>query len=186
MHPRLAELFEYMDAERRELRVTLDGVPERERAVRPADDRWSVRDIMEHLVIVERRVSVVVAKAVAEAKEGGLEAERDDSPVLSASARATYLDRSRKISASPRIHPTGSGDVEALWGALEEARAALKAGASSGDGLALGAVTQPHPVFGPLSIYQWLEFIAGHEARHADQMREVAAQLRGRPIETTA
>ena len=186
MHPRLTELFAYMDAERRALREALDGVAEHERNARPAADRWSVRDIVEHLLIVERRVVGVLATAIAQAKDAGLEAERDDSSVLSAAERAAYIDRSRRISAPPRIHPTGGDDVEVLWRSLEEARASLKAAALTGDGLALGAVTQPHPVFGPLSVYQWLAFMAGHEARHAAQMREVVAHLRSGPLEASA
>lgn len=186
LHPRLSELFDNLDAERRALRETLDGVPEKERNARPSPDRWSVRDILEHLVIVERRIASSIATAIAQAKEAGLEAERDDSPVLSGAERATYLDRSRKLSAPPRIHPSGGDDVEALWASLEEARGSLKAAALTGDGLALGAVTQPHPFFGTLNVYQWLTFVAGHEARHAAQMREVVAQLRNGPLEARA
>jgi hypothetical protein len=33
---------------------------------------------------------------------------------------------------------------------------------------------QPHPVFGPMNLHGWIEFVAGHEARHAAQIREVA------------
>ncbi len=186
MHPRLTELFAYMDAERRALRETLDAVPEHERSARPAADRWSVRDILEHLLIVESRVAGAVATAIAQAKEAGLEPERDESSVLSAAERGRYLDRSRKLSAPARIHPSGADDVEALRGSLEAARASLKAAALTGDGLALGAVTQPHPVFGALTIYQWLAFMAGHEARHTAQMREVVAQLREGPLEASA
>ena len=186
MHPRLAELFEYLDAERRALREVLDGVSEEERNARPGPDRWSVRDIMEHLVLVARRIASSVGTAIAQAREAGLEAERDDSSVLDAAERTRYLDRSHKLSAPPRIHPSGGDDVETLWASLGEVRGSLKQAALAGDGLALGTVTQPHPFFGALNVYQWLAFVAGHEARHADQMREVVAQLRARGLEARA
>jgi len=178
VHPRLAELFSYLDTERRALRQTLDAIPEHDRNARPATDRWSVRDILEHLVNVERRVVAAVASAIAQAKDAGLEPEQERSSVVNDADRAKYLDRSRKLSAPPRTHPASSDDAEVLWTALEEVRASLKAAALTGDGLALGRVTQPHPFFGPLSVYEWLALMAGHEARHADQMREVAALVK--------
>ena len=48
-----------------------------------------------------------------------------------------------------------------------------------GDGLALSQVEHPHPIFGPLNLYQWVAFVGAHEARHAAQIREVGAQLAG-------
>ena len=45
------------------------------------------------------------------------------------------------------------------------------------DGLALGAVTAEHRFFGVLTVYQWVELVAAHECRHADQIREIGAAL---------
>ncbi len=41
------------------------------------------------------------------------------------------------------------------------------------DGLALGNFSYPHPMFGPLDLYQWLVFVGLHESRHACQIREL-------------
>ena len=49
------------------------------------------------------------------------------------------------------------------------------------DGLELSAVTLPHPIFGPLTFYQWIVFLAGHEGRHALQIREVGRVLSAQP-----
>jgi hypothetical protein len=61
---------------------------------------------------------------------------------------------------------------------LEQTRAALRAAALAGDGLALGEVIQPHLVLGPINLYQWLLFVGGHEVRHTAQVREIAAALK--------
>lgn len=55
---------------------------------------------------------------------------------------------------------------------LDDSRAVLAA-----DGLALGAVTAEHRFFGVLTVYQWVELVAAHERRHADQIREIGAAL---------
>ena len=38
---------------------------------------------------------------------------------------------------------------------------------------------QEHHVFGELDLYQWVLFAGFHERRHTEQLREVAAALRG-------
>jgi len=41
----------------------------------------------------------------------------------------------------------------------------------------LSEVVQPHPVLGPINLYQWALFVGSHETRHTGQVREIAAQL---------
>ena len=45
--------------------------------------------------------------------------------------------------------------------------------------VALGDIRHAHPALGEMNLYQWALWIAGHEARHAAQVREIAAQLDG-------
>jgi hypothetical protein len=49
------------------------------------------------------------------------------------------------------------------------------------DGLKLTDVTMPHPVFGALNLYTWFAWVGSHEARHAAQIREIAAAVSGSP-----
>ena len=44
-------------------------------------------------------------------------------------------------------------------------------------GADLSAVVAQHGRFGLINVYQWLLFVAGHELRHADQVRETGAAL---------
>ena len=41
----------------------------------------------------------------------------------------------------------------------------------------VGEYCWDHPALGKLNVYEWLQFIASHEVRHAKQMREIAASL---------
>ena len=65
----------------------------------------------------------------------------------------------------------------AIEAKLERAGQGVRDLLRSVDGVALGGITFPHPLFGPLSLYQWFGFIAAHGARHAAQIREAAASL---------
>ena len=87
------------------------------------------------------------------------------------------VDRSFKVEAPEEIRPRTDVDAETAWTELEHARAKLRAAFVTGDGLALAEVVQPHPVLGPINIYQWMLFCASHEARHTLQIREIAEQL---------
>jgi hypothetical protein len=47
---------------------------------------------------------------------------------------------------------------------------------ATADGLAMGAVSAPHPALGNFNGYEWIAFAGAHAARHAAQVREILAQ----------
>jgi hypothetical protein len=177
MHPRLEEVLNYLDSERSALRDAVGLVPAQLRDQSPGPDRWSVAQVLQHLVIIEKRIGRGLTKWVGDAKAGGLGPEVETSPVLHSLDLALIGDRSRRRNAPDEVAPKGDLDAASAWTALEQTRAALRAGVMPGDGLALSEVIQPHPVLGPINLYQWLLFVGAHEARHTGQVREIAAEL---------
>ncbi len=85
-------------------------------------------------------------------------------------------NRSVRRPAPEPFHPTGV-DFETAWAKAGEVRTAFRALLLDADSLALHTATYDHPRFGTLDAYQWVEFVAAHERRHIDQVRENAAQL---------
>ena len=172
-HPRTREILEYLDEQRAVLRAAFDAVPAGERERTPAAGRWSVAGNIEHLAIVETRVSGRLSALIAEAKAAGLIGpEPSSEPVLPGIGAGRAADRNTRLAAPEAIHPTGLS-ADAAWDALEEAGKRVREVLNAGDGLALGTLSMPHPLFGPLSTYHWLAFVGGHEARHAAQIREI-------------
>ena len=180
MHTHLTVVFQRLDAQRAALRSAVDRVPAARRRERPASEKWSVAEVLEHLVLVERRFTDWLGNAIAEACARGLDAEREGRAPLSAEVEALQRDRSKPRTAPPPVMPKGEMDDQAAWDALERARAGLRATVTDADGLALSQVTVSHPTFGVLSVYQWVEFVAVHEGRHTAQIEEIAGQLRSR------
>src|SRR5262245_96251 len=174
MHPRIAELLKHLDTHHEDFRTAYDGVPQERRNEKPAADRWSAANVVEHVAIVNGRVAGRFAKQIAEARAAGCAAESAQDPILPTIDLARVLDRSReqRVQAPDPIQPTGL-DADAAWAALERSNVALKDALASGDGLALGTLMSPHPLFGQLSIYQWAAFVGAHQARHAAQFREI-------------
>ena len=171
MHPRTRELLDYLDSQRAILRAAFDAVPVDAREREPAPGTWPPCAIVEHLAIVGRRIAKVLSTKIADGRAAGLGPETSTEPVLPTIDMAYVLDRSTRRTAPSMVQPTGL-DPDAAWAALEQATVALRASMMEGDGLALGTLTHPHPLFGPISLYHWIAFVGAHEARHAAQIRE--------------
>jgi hypothetical protein len=147
------------------------------RDVRPAPDRWSVAEVLEHLSLVESGIARLIAKRSADARAAGLEAETETRTVLYTLASARVLDRREPMTAPERVTPLGQLDADAAWAALAKAQAEVRDAVIGVDGLALGKITHPHRILGPLDLYQWITFTATHEMRHMSQIREIGASL---------
>jgi hypothetical protein len=177
MHPRTQELLRHLDTQHDRLRAAVESVPRARREAKPSAERWSVAEVLEHLSIVETRIERVFTKRLAEARAAGLGPERDATPVVGTIDMDRVLDRTRRITAAEAALPTGKLDADAAWAAVERARDTLCNAVRDSDGLALADVIHPHPVFGPINLYQWVAFVGGHEARHAAQVMELRELL---------
>jgi len=179
MHARIKELFDYLDVRREELRVAVESIPEAQRELQPAPDRWSVAGVIEHLALLETRLIGMFKKRIAEGRAAGVGPDSDTSSVLASSDIATLLDRTRRLTAPEIIQPKASMDAESAWHALEQAREGFRSTILEADGLALTEILETHRIFGPMDLYKWIAFVGGHEARHTAQIREIGAQLAG-------
>ena len=178
MHPRTSELLTHLDTQHERLRRAVDRVPRERRSEKPAPERWSVAEVIEHLSIVETRIGRVFTAKLDEVRaSGNVVLERDESPVVGTIDMDRVLDRTRRITAAEAARPSGVLDADAAWAALERARETLCDSVRAADGVALGAIVHPHPILGPINLYQWIAFVGGHEARHAAQIIELAELL---------
>lgn len=180
MHPRIAEILECLDTELAGLRSAVESVPPERRGERPAPDRWSVAEVLEHVALVERSVLKACARQLAAAREAGLAAETDITSIRETMPPERVANRERPLVSPERLIPKDN-DAAAAWAQIETVRERVHEFVLSCDGLALSQVSFPHPSMGPLNLYQWLLFSAGHHARHAAQIREIAGELAARP-----
>ena len=173
MHQNIHNAFDALDAARAELTAAVEAVPDADRTLVPADGGWSANDVLAHLLVVERRIAGVLAAAIAAARSTGLGAETSTDPATTTLNLDQLRDRSRKIQAGEASLPPSSSEFAPTWSELAEVRERLKAAVADADGLALSTVTTPHPRLGPMNVYQWLYFVAGHESRHGGQIRAI-------------
>jgi hypothetical protein len=172
MHPRTTELLQYIDDQTAELRAAFESVPRERRAMRPAPDRWSPAEVVHHIVIVERRIAPLLRSLVEQARAIG--PERDESSVIAIIKPERFVERTRRIQTGDAAKPRDT-NVATVWSEFDDARRDLRSAIVSGDGLALGEVSAPHPAVGALTGYGWIAFVGAHAARHAAQIREDSA-----------
>ena len=178
MHPHALDVFSRLDAARAALGVAVEGVPPALRQQRPGPDRWSAAEVIEHISIVERIFGGRVTDAITAARSGGLATEAGDRAPLPDAIETRMADRVNKRTAVEAAQPTGTLDAAAAWAALETGHARLRQTVAGAEGLALGQVMLAHPFFGEMSVYQFVELMAAHEMRHAEQVTEIASALR--------
>jgi hypothetical protein len=169
MHPRTTELLQYIDQRTAELRAAFDAVPADRRSVRPAPDRWSAAEVVHHVSIVERRLTVRLRALVEEARTRG--PDLDESPILEMLQTKRVEVRDTRIVTGESGQPRDT-NVDTVWTDFDVVRSELREVIAAGDGLALSEVSAPHPALGPMTGYAWIAFIGSHAARHAAQIRE--------------
>jgi hypothetical protein len=177
MHSRIEEVLTYLDQTRTELGGAVSDVAANRRDERPGENQWSVAEILDHLNIIETRISQLLAGMIDGAKTAGLGPETETDPVLDSIDRRRILDRSHRVTAPEMVRPCSDADAASAWLALQQSRETLRAALMAGDGLALGELKQNHPVLGMINLYQWSLFVGAHEARHTQQVKEIAQQF---------
>jgi hypothetical protein len=173
MHPQLAAALGRLDEVTTDLRQAAASLPGSLQARKPAADRWSVNEVLEHVSLVEQLfVSALVTK-VDTARASGLGSEVGDPQGLADQVRAVVEDRTAKRTAPDTVVPTGSVEAETALSRIEAGHARLREALVACEGLALSTVTHEHRFFGSLNVYEWLDLLAGHERRHLAQIKEI-------------
>jgi uncharacterized damage-inducible protein DinB len=167
------DTLQLLDTERAALLANVARVAEQDRSRRPAPDRWSVAEVLEHLATVERGIAKLLTVR-------GRETPSPDSlpaTPLDADRIAALRGRDKRLEAPERVKPSGSVNAADALSALETARASLRKALVDADPASLDGCTHTHPVLGTLTLRDWVHFVAHHEARHAAQVAEIAEQI---------
>ena len=159
----------YLTETRKGVEDAVKNLNEAQWRYKPAADRWSVAEIVEHLAVIEDVLKAVFAKL----PDGPPPTADRDAAKFDAELVAKVTDRSKKFEAPPNARPAARWTPE---GALDHfiASRAFTAGLLNNTP-ALRAHTFVHPVFGPLDGYEWILAVAAHTARHTQQILEVKA-----------
>jgi uncharacterized damage-inducible protein DinB len=140
---------------------------------KPAPDRWSIAEVMEHIAAAEDLIRGMtesqVMKSPVIAPRDAAEVKKIDDNVI-----AQVPDRSQKRQAPEPLKPTNRfGSPDAAEKHFLESRAETEEFLKNTPDLRAHAVDSPMGV--KLDGYQWVLLIAAHSERHTKQMLEVKA-----------
>lgn len=137
---------------------------------KPAPDRWSVAEVLEHIAVTEDFLFNNITENVMKAPAG--KPDRDykaaDKLVLTAIA-----DRSQKAQAPEPVQPSGRWKPSEALDHFLQSRARTVTFLQSTPDLREHVVDSP--LGQPLDAYQWLLFLSAHSERHTKQILEVKA-----------
>jgi DinB superfamily len=163
-------LLDDLRASAAEFFAATGGVTETQAKFKPRPDRWSIAECAEHVATVEngyfRFLTTQYTEGAPASPSGG-------PPRDPAAFRARQTDRSNRMQAPERARPAGRD--ASLAASVERFRAGREAAigyaATCQDDLDARSVT--HALFGAITCYEGLLFLAGHALRHVAQIREI-------------
>ena len=171
----VTEIISSIEETRGRLASRVENLSDEQQHFRPAPDRWSVADILEHLAVSEgravRMLGMLVGKAEADGHlldGGGDGGSRLPAPVtIREHVERSYVET---YDAPEAIRPSGNVPPADSLARLRQSRAAVLALRPRIERVDGTRVQFPHPAFGPLDLYQWLAFLGVHEERHLRQI----------------
>lgn len=171
MLERFDRRFTELEASRAALLAELRARPAGEIERQPSADSWSMRQVAEHLMLVE---------------EAFLEHSRRKGVLRPAGLKQKLKRRLLKVFFGLRMRvkaPSTAvlpGDelsldaIEERWAAARETLRSLLDEASAETAEQARFL---HPIAGPLTLEQYLEFLADHHAHHRRQLQRIEASL---------
>jgi hypothetical protein len=163
----------YLESTKKGVVDATKGLSDAQWNFKPAPDRWSIAEVMEHLAAAEDMIRGMdqeqVMKTPAIAPRDAAELQKIDAGVL-----VQVPDRSHKISAPEPLKPTNRfGSPADAQKHFLESRAVTEEYLKTTPDLRAHAIDSPMGV--KLDGYEWVLLIAAHSKRHTKQMLEVKA-----------
>ena len=133
---------------------------------RPAENEWSIGEILHHLYLVEDRVIKELEKALAgEPQKAGWR-----SRIIPSSIVASRLV---KVKAPKAVVPNNAPEKGIAITNFEGARQRLKELCAKEGKQRLRQIAIKHPIFGKIDGTAAVSFVSYHELRHFKQIQEV-------------
>ena|SRR5688572_3921320 len=165
-----AEVIELLLKSERELLDAVKGLSDEQWAFKPGPERWSVGEVVEHIVLADALLFETAVKSL----DSQPDPKWDETLSKTDTLRKALPNRSRRVDAPASIKPQKALMRDALLSRFKEQRAKAVAYARQTD-KPLKAHTAANPFFGSLNAHQWLLYIPLHHLRHNQQIAEVQA-----------
>ena len=165
------QALRYLDETRSGVIDATKGLSEAQWKFKPAPDRWSIAEIVEHIALGEDFLLHNLREELPKAPAAA--ADRDPREV-DARIMSFIPDRSEKFKAPPFLVPTGRWTPQEALDHFLATRAETVAFLKSSNDLREHLVFLP-PLGKPVDGYEWILAASAHSERHTKQILEVKA-----------
>lgn len=172
MNHKVQEIVTAIEAVRESLYAAVADLSQAQLDFKPAPDRWSISENLNHLNKVERGLPKLYPILLQKLEAAGWKPETEGS-MLGSLDTPLLTDRTTKFQAPERVQPQSGLTKDELLAALQQSRQAVLEAVAPAPEYDLSGVTWPHPALGDINFYQWVLFIGKHEQRHLEQIEEI-------------
>lgn len=174
-HTTLDEAYAANDAVRAKLKETVAALDEQQLDARPEGEKWSVKQIVEHVAMVNDGVFRICSRLLSKAEQAGQASKGFN-------ISAQFVERAmssaeEKLEAPEIVHPTAAAPIAESLGRLDATTDALRTLREKFERFDGTEPRFPHPFFGDLSAQEWFVLSGAHEGRHLRQIRRIVAKL---------
>ncbi|APG59577.1 DinB family protein [Christiangramia salexigens] len=163
------EIFTYLDETSEALEESVGDLSEAQMQYKPADNGWSIAQIMEHIKIVEGGLKGMVESKLA---EGATPDMRSEIKMTDQQIVGFITNRGQSIQTRPEFEPAAEFETaEEALEAFNDQRENIVDFLKDTDADLRNYINE-FP-FGKIDAYQTVLFMAGHTARHTAQIEEV-------------
>lgn len=166
------DIFAANEAAQERFAAAVAGLSETQGGFRPAEGRWTIAEIVEHVSIVNDGFLRITNKLLKQAEAAGRPA-RTELNLGPTSLLEDGKQNEIKFSAPDRVKPQGGVSIES---ALARMQAVLKGFDELRPRIEATDLTEetfPHPAFGEISAYRWIILLGEHEDRHRLQIEAI-------------
>lgn len=164
---------DYLDQTRADLQNTVAGLSEDQFNFKPAEDRWSIKECIQHIVLTE---TALWGMTDASLKAAANPDKRSEIKATDEDLVKRMTDRSNKVKTVEALYPEKATTIPTALSALsafnEQRGKLIKYMKKTDDDMRNHVVQTP---LGWLDTYQMVLFISAHSNRHTQQIAEVKA-----------
>lgn len=170
------EIYIANEAVRAKLKTSIENLTPEQSSRLPEGEKWSIAQIVEHIVLVEDGMIRICRKLLREADAAGKHSDgtvKISDVFLKKAMEMTQV----KVEAPDIVKPVARKSISESLDMMETNRNRLNELRPLFESLDGSEFKFPHPFLGEISAHEWLVLKGGHEARHLRQIKRLLEQI---------
>mgnify|MGYP000312412254 FL=1 len=173
----VAEIFAANAEIRKRFAGMAAGIPDHEASVVYDGAKWSIKQIIEHVAMVDQGITRICGKLISEAKRQG-KFSNGTIAISSRFIQAIDTIGREKLEAPSQVQPTNNIEVADSLRLIFANGDLFESMRTDFETYELSEPTFPHPYFGAMTATEWLVLAGGHQMRHLRQIKGLLSTAR--------